>query len=71
MEERKRPGKPVALVEVKSTTHVDPAMAKHLMRFSDEFPECKAFLLSLDATPQRIGSVRALYWKQGLQALGL
>lgn len=66
-----RPGKPVALVEVKSATRVDPAMVKHLERFSHEFPACEAFLLSLDSLPQTIGSVRALPWQQGLEALGL
>jgi len=66
-----RPGKPVALVEVKSATHIDPVMVKHLVRFAGELSRCEPFLLSLDATPQRIGSVRALHWQQGLPALGL
>jgi predicted AAA+ superfamily ATPase len=66
-----RPGKPVALVEIKSATRVDPSMVKHLERFSREFSSCEPFLLSLDTTEQAMGRVRALYWEQGLQALGL
>jgi predicted AAA+ superfamily ATPase len=65
-----RPGKPTALVEVKSATRIDSSMVKHLNRFCREFSACESFLLSLDTTAQAIGTVRALYWEEGLQALG-
>ena len=66
-----RPGKPVALVEIKSSSRVDSSMARHLEMFAKDFSGCEAFLLSLDRTPQKMGSVRALFWQEGLQALGL
>ncbi|MFQ5628706.1 MAG: DUF4143 domain-containing protein [bacterium] len=66
-----RPGKPVALVEVKSAKRVDASVAKHLHRFHGDFPGCECFLLSLDTTPQMIGPVCAFYWEQGLRELGL
>lgn len=66
-----RPGKPIALVEIKSATQIQPSMVKHLESFCREFSACEPYLLSLDSTPQKIGPVRALYWKQGLRALGL
>lgn len=66
-----RPGKPIALVEIKSATQIQPSMVKHLESFCREFQACEPYLLSLDSTPQKIGPVRALYWKQGLRALGL
>lgn len=66
-----RPGKPIALVEIKSATRVQPSMVKHLESFCREFSACEPYLLSLDSTPQKMGPVRALYWQQGLRALGL
>jgi predicted AAA+ superfamily ATPase len=66
-----RPGKPAALVEIKSATRIEPAMAKHLQRFCGDLRKCEAYLLSLDVTPQKFGLVHALPWEQGLQALGL
>lgn len=66
-----RPGKPTALVEIKSATQIQPSMVKHLESFCREFSACEPYLLSLDSTPQKIGPVCALYWEQGLKALGL
>jgi predicted AAA+ superfamily ATPase len=66
-----RPGKPLALVEIKSATRLEPSMAKHLQRFGDDLGDCEAYLLSLDAMPQRFGLVHALPWEEGLQTLGL
>ena len=65
-----RPGRPIALVEIKSATRIEPAMAKHLQRFCGDLGACEAYLLSLDSTPQRFGLVHALPWEQGLQTLG-
>lgn len=66
-----RPGKPLALVEVKSTTRLEPSMARHLERFCGDFEACEAYLLSLDMTPQKFGHVHALPWEEGLHRLGL
>ncbi|MDZ7291545.1 MAG: AAA family ATPase [candidate division KSB1 bacterium] len=66
-----RPGRPIALVEIKSATRIEPSMAKHLQRFCGDLGDCEAYLLSLDSTPQKFGLVHALPWEQGLQALGL
>lgn len=66
-----RPGRPIALVEIKSASRIEPSMAKHLQRFCGDLGDCEAYLLSLDSTPQKLGLVHALPWEQGLQALGL
>lgn len=66
-----RPGRPIALVEIKSATRIEPSMAKHLQRFCGDLGDCEAYLLSFDSTPQKLGLVHALPWEQGLQALGL
>jgi uncharacterized protein len=66
-----RPGKGVALVEIKSAERVQPEMTKHLESFQAELPRAEAFLLSLDPVPQKIGTVTCLPWKEGLNMLGL
>lgn len=64
-----RPGRPVALVEIKSTKRVDPTGAKHLKTFVRELSNAQAYLFSLDPTPQRIESIQALPWEKGMKAL--
>lgn len=66
-----RPGKGVALVEIKSSDKVQPKMVKHLEAFLPGFKKAEGFPLSLDPTPQKMGSIRCFPWQDGLQALGL
>ena len=65
-----RPGKPIALVEIKSTQRIHPSMVKHLEMFSKEFAKSTAYVLSLDPKSQRFGPVQALPWQEGLKSLG-
>lgn len=64
-----RPGEPLALVEIKSATRVDPKNAKHLETFSREFGRAQAYLLSLAPTPEKIKHVRALPWQEGIEVI--
>lgn len=64
-----RPGRPIALLEIKSTRRVDPKEAKHLRTFVRELGNAQAYLFSLDPTPQRIGPIQALPWEKGLEIL--
>ena len=64
-----RPGRPLALIEIKSTKRVDPKDAKHLEIFSRELEPAQAYLLSLDPTPEKIRHVRALPWQEGIEAV--
>lgn len=66
-----RPGRGVALVEIKSTDRVDASMTKHLEKFRADIPRAEAFLLSLDPVPQKIGNVTCLPWQDGLAAVAL
>lgn len=66
-----RPGKPIALIEIKSTETVRAADVVTLQRFLPEFPNTEAFCLSRDPHQQRIGDVVCLPWDIGLTALGL
>lgn len=64
-----RPGKPLALVEIKSSKHVDPKDAKHLETFSSEMNKTESYLLSRDPQPQKIKHTRALPWQEGIDAI--
>lgn len=64
-----RPGRPIALVEIKSAQRIDPSMVKHLEIFSKELPRSEAYCLSLDPHRQRIGSTHTLPWQEGLKTI--
>ena len=62
----KRPGRPLALVEIKSTREVREDHAAALRGFLPDFPDAEFFLLSQDPRPQQMGRIQALPWQQGL-----
>ncbi len=66
-----RPGTGPAIIEIKSKTVVDERDARTLNAFAQSMKGAEAFLLSQDPRPKQIGAVRALYWREGLQELGL
>jgi len=66
-----RPGRPLALLEIKSSERVDERDTKPLERFLRDFPVAEAFCLSLDPRAKKIGAVHALPWQEGLRAIGL
>lgn len=66
-----RPGRPVALVEIKSSRRVNERDTRTLERFAKDFKKAEAFCFSQDPTPKKIGKVLALPWQEGLRALGL
>ena len=64
-----RPGRPLALVEIKSTGQVREDHATALTALLPDFPGAEAFLLSRDPRPQRLGPILALPWQEGIQAV--
>lgn len=64
-----RPGKPLALIEIKSTTRVIEENTHSLKLFSDDFPEAEFYLFSQDPTPQTFGRIQALPWFLGIEKL--
>lgn len=62
----KRPGKPLALIEIKSTREVTADDFAVLEHFGPEFPEAELFLWSQDKTPQKKGRINALHWRDGV-----
>jgi predicted AAA+ superfamily ATPase len=66
-----RPGKRIALVEIKSADRVDERDTRDASRFLSAFPGAEAFCLSRDKVRKRIGDVLAVHWTEGLEELGL
>lgn len=66
-----RPGRPTALVEIKSTDRVDDRDVRDLERFLPDFVGAEAFCLSRDTMRRRIGHVLAVPWQEGLREIGL
>ncbi len=64
-----RPGRPTALVEIKSATRVRPDQLRSLVAMQDAVPECELYCLSQDPRAQRAGDVSVLPWAEGLQIL--
>lgn len=66
-----RPGRPPALVEIKSADSVEPRHVRDLQRFLPDFPGAVALCLSRDPMRRKMGDVLALPWQEGLTELGL
>ncbi len=66
-----RPGRPTALVEIKSTEHVDERDTRMLEHFLPDIPDAEAFCFCRDPRPKRIGRTHVLPWQDGLRAIGL
>jgi len=64
-----RPGKPIALVEIKSSTTIDERHVKTLLGFSKDFPGANLFCASRVDRAQKIGAVSVLPWADVLEVL--
>ena len=61
-----RPGKPIALVEIKSTKNITEDQVSSLAKFSDDFEDAAFYCLSRDPVPKQWGKILALSWMEGL-----
>lgn len=64
-----RPGLPLALIEIKSTTRVSEEDTRALKLFLNDFPDAEFYLFSRDPAPQQFGCIRALPWQQGVEKI--
>jgi predicted AAA+ superfamily ATPase len=55
-----RPGRPLALVEIKSTPQLREDHLTGLLNFADDFPEAELYILSRDSNAKRFGRIVAL-----------
>lgn len=64
-----RPGKPTALIEIKSTNRVTTSDVSMLEAFRSSFPGSQAYCISQDPKAQRFGEVRALPWRDAIEEI--
>lgn len=64
-----RPGKPVAMVEIKSAREIRPAHLRHLNSLASGVCEPELYCLYRGEKAQRIGPVQVLPWRQGLREI--
>lgn len=66
-----RPGKPTALIEIKSKEQVEEEDFKHLFSLKKEFKNSECFCLSNDKISRVVKGVKCLPWMVGIEELGL
>lgn len=66
-----RPGQPLALIEIKSKKKVDDRDCRNLERFLKDMQPAEGFVFSNDPQTKKIGNIWALYWKDGIEKIGL
>jgi predicted AAA+ superfamily ATPase len=63
-----RPGKPILVIEIKSTDEVTPEDSVVLQRFVDDFPDAEFRIWSNDKRPKIFADkIRAVYWQDGIR----
>lgn len=64
-----RPGKPLAIVEIKSTTQLQQRHVSSLHSMRKSFPEAQLYCLSQDPQAQTFDEICALPWQEGLKEI--
>ncbi len=64
-----RPGKPLALVEIKSTDTITNDDFKVLEHFEGEFKTADLFIWSRDPRRQTKGRIQAVNWTEGILSI--
>jgi predicted AAA+ superfamily ATPase len=64
-----RPGKPLALIEIKSTNQIREDMVRRLAHFQKDFPKASLYCFSNDPIAKKFGKISALPWRKGLSVL--
>jgi predicted AAA+ superfamily ATPase len=65
-----RPDGTMALVEVKSSTHIDERHVRNLLHFKKDFPKAQLICASRVEHNQKIDGVMVLPWKKAFKELG-
>ena len=64
-----RPGKPVALVEIRSAQSVRADHLTSLNKIAELFPDAEVYCLSLEIVEKVFGRVRVMHWQKGIAAI--
>lgn len=66
-----RPGAPLALIEIKSSTSPTMEDVKHLLKLKNDFEPCELYLWSNEPTSRIEEGVKFMHWQEGLRDIGL
>lgn len=66
-----RPGQSTVLLEIKSSTNVDPVDLRHLAAFQSDMHGAEAICLSREPEPRLVNDICITPWEQGIGELGL
>lgn len=64
-----RPGKPIVILEIKSTNKVTDEHVKALIRLRDDFPGCEAICISNDPFEKTLNGVSCLPWQKAFEQI--
>lgn len=65
-----RPGRPLAMIEIKSHANLEERHVQTLNNIGEDYPQAELFCFSLDPHEKLFfNRVRALYWREGLEIL--
>jgi predicted AAA+ superfamily ATPase len=64
-----RPGRALALVEIKSTEAVREDHCSGLKHFQKDFPDAEFFCVSRDQREKRFGAIKAIPWQRALEEI--
>ena len=64
-----RPGKPLAAIEIKSTTAIKEEHTKVIRRLGPDLGDAELFLLSRDQNSKRFGELKCLHWEEGIKEI--
>lgn len=64
-----RPGKPPALIEIKSSQRVDQTALRSLKDFAADFPHSPRWVFSCEKTAREVDGIRIVPWLQGVAEL--
>jgi hypothetical protein len=61
-----RPGKPLLLIEIKSSEDVQPQQLTTLSQIGKDIPHCEMICLSRDKNKKKYGEITVWPWHQGI-----
>ena len=64
-----RPGAPLVLIEIKSTTNPSLDDAHHLVKLAPEFDPCETYCFSNDVTPRVEKGIQFVHWRDGIKRI--
>lgn len=61
-----RPGRPLALVEIKSTNKIKEEHSRTILKLAANFDNAELFLLSRDSQKKQFDALKCLHWEEGI-----